>query len=497
MDFSDVPKIRRQLRQLRAKLSAFANSARDSPSLATTSTPNTSRESSPTRSHREHPHQRHRHRHPSHSPSATFLDLRTSTAPPQRVTVKYGKSSRSRVRQTLPPPPSPSILAAYVKDDLARLASPLRRHAGGFNEYFRELAERVWGRATIGPGRRSRASSGDTSGPMIDDEVADKEKKGGRSVASLSDMAAFAVARNLPLETGGDGDEDVDVEEQWYEYVPERLVLWAHVIELCKAYIPVPTTFISIVDACISVNAPLQAWDLLLHFSTLSTSITTTPTPQTTLNDLAWSFSAANRLNLLTSWCHVVGEGLTVQQSQILAHPRVVKHLDEDQTDVLAVHRIALFLGGDTPSLGPHAEMKVVLDVCQRIDGVTGDIPRSVAHVMALRGSQLLAVSGKSRDQARDEEEEPGFMMMLRSSPPTCVLDDLVTFYSTFDALLEVRAHLVDIGASHLAKRVTVVMLNDHAVLSRESASVDGTILEEAELRRDLEKGVPSSTSKW
>ncbi|KAI8906501.1 hypothetical protein DFJ77DRAFT_190510 [Powellomyces hirtus] len=484
MDFSDVPRIRRQLRQLRAKLWIFkeiASEASDSNEGGGTSDTDL---------------------YPAvylvgHSPSTTFLDLRK----PAKVTVKYGKRSNARQKQNLEPK-SPSLLTAYVSGDMARLPAPVRRQIVAFQDYFKELAEKIWA------ARSSAKPVGSKNVFDVSNHLDKQSDLAGRRAPSLSQLAAFAVAKNLPLVTP-ESEEDIDIEEQWYEYIPaeyRRTVLWGHVIELCKAFIPVSKVFVSLTETCLLVDAQLQAWDTLNHFWEMHSA--------PTMHDMAWSFSASARLQRPTAWVHQIGTGLSVQQCHYIGDPRTTRYLNDSDMDVLTIYGLRLLLLVDEPNpiitppktqpwmrkLLRHSCLTcfkpytcicsaTILDLCRRIDTLPVDIPASTRLMLLFRGSQLI---GKGTTWGCEMDDD--WLRHLRDMSPAESLDEVVLLYPTFKAIRALRQHMLHLEAVPLARKLTLAMMNHFEALQNNNAESGEPAVTIEDLQEELETKKEATT---
>ncbi|KAJ3158716.1 hypothetical protein HDU86_002681 [Geranomyces michiganensis] len=505
MEFTELPKIRRQLRQLRAKLVSFADVA----AAQTAATSNRTSLNGCSEGAKQ----------PPPSPSWSLLHSHRS-APASRVTVRYGRGkARGRgstelgiaaASETITPgipPKSPSLLAAYINRDVARqYPSPMRKQTYGFQEYFKELAAKLWAAGLAEP-------TGTASARF--------------SAAQLSQLAAFSVARNLPLATTDQYDDlniaggSVDVEEQWYEYVPatyRRAILFAHVIELCKAFIGVPIMFIAIVDTCIAVGANHQAFDVLTHFWKVNAAPSS--------NDMAWAFSAAARLKKMDAWINAIGPRLTVRQVQRIADSHIAKSLTERQSDLLNVYAMQYHLGNTSahsaeamanritkpawfgawvrrllqhshfscpiPHTCPCASTlltlcgilhTVILQSSQSVSESENETEGPLWFVVILRGSQIRI---KRFEDKSDRREIPWLDALVQQDPPLDLLSEIAVFWPTFNVLAGLRSHLREIGAHAVAKKLTIATLNDYDQICRKTQEHGGQIVSLEEIQQEI-----------
>lgn len=211
MDLSDLRKIRRQLRQLRAKLYALSEAARETSYIRApdinlvSSTTNVETLSSA-----------------SSSSGTTFLDLRHPSA--ARVTVKYGKKGRrgggmqsqARTNGTNGHGTTHNVSNLGLhRSDLNRLASPVRRQALGLHDCFKDVAEKVW---NIGSSSKPSSRTSSPQKNLIKNTLSEVDTI--YTVPSLAQLASFAVAKNIPVSEGEYDDEGLALEEEWYEVVP-------------------------------------------------------------------------------------------------------------------------------------------------------------------------------------------------------------------------------------------------------------------------------------
>ncbi|KAI8819406.1 uncharacterized protein EV422DRAFT_534604 [Fimicolochytrium jonesii] len=483
MDFSQIPKIRRQLRQMRSRLSAFSETGEQYQPLNKGTTSSTAGQGCVNRTTG------------ANSPTPNFLDL---CRPPGKVTQKYGKS-KNRQRQVLAPK-SPSLLASYVQGDMMNLASPIRRQTLGFQEYFREVARNVWG----------SHHAKEVSATYRDDENSQHILKPER-VSSLAELSAFALARNLPLATT-DNEEDLGLEEEWYEAVPphhRRAVLWAHIIELCKAFIPSAKVLVPVVDACINAQAPQQAWELLVYFWSLPGG--------RTLHDMAWSFSVASRLTKSTEWVHTVGRQLRTSECHLIEDVLVRKYLDGCQSELLIVHGLRTLLNMDNQNMTTsqtrinpwirkllrHSCVScsqlydclctaTILEICARIDSMPSELSPTYRLALLCRGTELVDMITPSALL----NEPPEWVGHLRDHNHLHDLDEMVAFYPTFQAMGNVRQALLAIDAIPLARKINLLMLNHYDTLAKGAGHVP--LIEELKAQLEVQATPrPDKTSRW
>ncbi|KND01107.1 uncharacterized protein SPPG_04197 [Spizellomyces punctatus DAOM BR117] len=419
MDFTDIRKIRRQLRQLRSKLSALADAAKD----ATT------------------------HLRPLDNSSVeTPLSKPARYMRHSQVTFKYGRTrTRLETRDNTALPP-------ILQGDTRSYASPLRRHTLSFQDYFQDLAEKVWEGCTSPRRKPRKRTSIECYG----------------HVPSLAQFAAFAVAKNMPV---GDYEEEADVEEAWYEALPphwRRMALWSHVIQLCKAFIPIERVFMSMVDVCIAVQAHQQAWELLHHFWSLRR--------RHSIADTHWSLTAAFNLRKRTQWVHIIGETLTVHQCNQIGFGKLMEGLNPLQSDLLRMYatRVVLRAGEDAPCCSRLGEwvhgilihsigcrgfgclcLDTIVDLCLDMDSAQLELSPTLRLALLLRYMQLCPTQS-DLDATLDR---------ISNLSTTSNMDSIVTYLPTHSHLDALRKRFRELDALPLVLRVTITMLNQFEMI--------------------------------
>ena len=553
MDWSDVPKIRRQLRQLRARLLPLLHHT-DAVLAQAQSVSN----SHSSRSSRSPPPPPHLVPHPTHSPHSTFLDLRRP-APPTKVTVRYGRSAAARRAASAgalsqPPPAQPQcpLARCVALDPVASAESPTaRRQRLAFQEYFDDLADRVW--SVVRAGDRASAGAAVAGDKAALSDAGDTNRPHGPTCPPLTRLAAFAVARNLPLVTtdllpsssaetspttttsSTPAADEIDIEEQWYDYIPacyRRAVLWAHICELCKTLVPSPAAQAWMVETCMRVGARGQAWEVLCGLwdkPAVARGVYT-----------AWAFGVAERMGRMDAWVRVYGRGMTVDACEngaggdgdigavlargvtaVTAAPRVASerlqgvltayaliahlqrrdtHRNDDATTWPAawVRRVLSHscLTCDAPYTCPCATALLLACVHSHARAESQQAP--LALPILLRGSQLV-----SPQQQQQHVRRPKWLTALaHANPCPDTLDAVLEFYPTFSALAALQTHARNsIPAPAIAQNLAALVVNHYDAIAAATRVRGGACVGIEEVRRVMAGGggceQSSSQQQW
>ncbi|KAI9017827.1 hypothetical protein BC832DRAFT_618325 [Gaertneriomyces semiglobifer] len=473
MDYSDLRKIRRTLRQLCAKLDSLADAAmRPSYEHAQRQDPSSHMVKDlwePVESLDEDVDDR------------TFMGFKR---PNTRVTFKRKRPREIERRDTLVTRPNvvstaptiPSVI--HHLEFTTHLPSPVRRPIISVIDLFRELIEKVWVENLDGcthkPSRHPPTRAGRTSDPTA--------RKPGNTVFPLAQLASFEVAKCIPQRGNiiGEDSEDLETQEAWYDAVPahfRRYVLWSHIIQLCKEHIPIHGPYVSLVEICVSHGAYIQAWELLLHYWFLRQTPTT--------SDFTWSFSIATKLRKVDTWTRHVGFGLTVQQCSHLVASSIWDFLPSNEVDILKIHALRALISddfalGSVADHGPkwlrvmaehNAQCHISLCVCQ---GTLYDLStRPIATFKPPATLHLALMLRCIQVMSRYPERFPADASIddvINSAVDVSAgleLDSIIPFFPTFDDMSTLKDCLRACDALPLVEKLTVAMLDGYDKLRK------------------------------
>ncbi|KAI9104524.1 hypothetical protein DFS34DRAFT_645229 [Phlyctochytrium arcticum] len=296
---------------------------------------------------------------------ATYLDLRNHEIP--RVKVRYQRrKERPHIIGSSFGSSNEDIIgdwrhyAAGVSGKIGmpatQVASPVKRHGATLIDLFDELARHVWQghcktTATASRKRQKLAHSSLLNKhdvyrwrepPNADIELmASSHHSPPRAIPGLSQLASFAVARCIPLSMG-DHDDDLDAEEAWYAAVPShyrRWVIWSHCVQLCKAYLHVPTICLAITDICLSVHADIQTWELLKHVCRLTSSHSSHLHTARALLARAYQIS---RPTLFVK--HILGPSMTTHCTSQRSFSSLLQYLTPQQAKLMRMYALERIL---------------------------------------------------------------------------------------------------------------------------------------------------------
>ncbi|KAJ3292437.1 hypothetical protein HK104_005304 [Borealophlyctis nickersoniae] len=295
MDYSDIPKIRRQLRQLRAKLIALNGASQAAPtSLIKTPAP-ASASSFLT------------NRHSSSHDDDLFVPSGITDAlrPPARVTFKGNRSRLSHNGSDARP--AFSTMPSDQVEHLSDLASPVRRHALTLQDHFKDIVSKVWAQNSADCPSRSSSRGGSPTFTNVECNADGRRP----AVLPLSTLAAFAVAKSAP--DAAEEELGVDAEEEWYELMPlqsRTMILFEHIVQLCIQQVSIGSVVRGLVETCAEHSASVQGLELLQHLWDLRGI----PSCQ----EYHWAIRLAHKLNLQTRWIHHICDTLTPARSEHL-----------------------------------------------------------------------------------------------------------------------------------------------------------------------------------
>ncbi|KAJ3183185.1 hypothetical protein HDU85_002211 [Gaertneriomyces sp. JEL0708] len=478
MDYSDLRKIRRTLRQLCAKLDSLADAAM-------------------------RPSYQHAQRHAPQDPNGhkekdlwepvesldedmedgTFMGFKR---PNTRVTFKRKRPREMEQRDMAALVPRPKAVSATATipsvihhlEFSTHLPSPVRRPIISVIDLFRELIERVWvenpDACTHKPSRHAPPRAGRTCEPTA--------RKPGNKVLPLAELASFEVAKCIPQRGNiiGEDSEDLETQEAWYDAVPahfRRYVLWSHIIQLCKEHIPIHGPYVSLVEICVSYGAYIQAWELLLHYWFLRQTPTT--------SDFTWSFSIATKLRKVDTWTRHVGFGLTVQQCSHLLASSVWDFLPSNEVDILKIHALRALISddfalGSVADHGPkwlrvmaehNAQCHTSLCVCQGTlydlstrPIVTFKPPATLHLALMLRCIQVMS---RYPERFPADASIDDVISSAVDVSAGLELDSIIPFFPTFDDMSALKECLRACDALPLVEKLTVAMLDGYDKLRK------------------------------
>ncbi|KAJ3041365.1 hypothetical protein HDV00_009506 [Rhizophlyctis rosea] len=327
MEYSDIQKIKRLLRQLRAKLHPLSTAAQP-------------------------------HQHPSSSTSSlptkatTTKDFTLLKPRRNNVTFKQTRGGASRRTNSALSAPTTSAEAPKLTRTASstdsypsthNLTTPLRRHALSLQDHFKDCIPRLCAGLdaegcsdfsySTGPNSNpGSAASSRESSPIIFNDLDDKRETT-RSVPSLATLAAFALGKSAPDVTS-DAYEDggVELEEEFYEEIPEfarSTVLISHITHLLTTHIPHPSILQTHIQTTLRNSLPLQTYILLLHHHSLS--------PIRPASSYTWSLNFATQIHKRRSFLAHVADTLTVAAAESVGFGEFVGALEGGEAGVLCV----------------------------------------------------------------------------------------------------------------------------------------------------------------
>ncbi|KAJ3169972.1 pre-mRNA processing RNA-helicase [Geranomyces variabilis] len=354
-----------------------------------------------------------------------------------------------------------------------------------------------------------------------------------RSPPPLSQLAASCLARNLPTATSDQSDDaesgSIADEELWYNAVPEtcrRAVAFAHVIELFKAFaVNIPLILVNIARTCMAIGADQQAFDVIVHFLCSRGRLES--------NQWDWAFSTAAHLNKVESLIHAVGQTRSYASVSLARYfdppasyevgrihngrlcPRrlstlsLAEDLTERHADLAKIYAIrweiekgsrdmrgAEFCGRVRQLLchsclrcpAPHACLCVntLLLVSNDING--GDREKlPFWFLVMLRGSQLRHIH---YGNASEKQNLHCHDFIVNQDPSLDALAETIAFWPTFEALSGLKLHLRAIGAHAVARKLTILTLNNYDRVCSNTHEKGGQII----MLEDLQEEIATNT---